>query len=148
LEYLGAFSAPITLPVAATAPGVFSLQSSGKGPGAILNARDESVNSASNPAARGDWVSIYATGAGLMSPASPDGWLASTQLAQPLAGVAVTVGGLPCQINYAGAAPGFISGLVQINVRIPAGLSPGPNIPVQVTIGNNLSQAAITLAVK
>jgi uncharacterized protein (TIGR03437 family) len=148
LEYLGASSAPVTLPVAVTAPGVFSLQSSGKGPGAILNARDESVNSASNPAARGDWVSIYATGAGLMSPANPDGWLATTPLAQAAAQVAVTIGGLLCQLNYAGAAPGFISGLLQINAKIPAGVSPGPLSPVQITIGNSSSQAAITLAVK
>jgi uncharacterized protein (TIGR03437 family) len=147
LEYLGALSSPVMLAVAATDPGIFSLQSSGKGPGAILNARDESVNSSANPAARGDWVSIYATGAGIMSPASPDGWLTSA-LAQTAASVGVTIGGLPCQINYAGAAPGYVSGLLQINARIPAGVTPGPTIPVQITIGNTSSQAAITLAVR
>lgn len=147
LEYLGAFSNQVTLPVSSTFPGIFSLASSGEGPGAILNARDESVNSASNPAARGDWVSIYATGAGLTNPASVDGFLASAPLPQPIQSVAVTIGGLPAQINYAGAAPGLISGLVQINAKVPAGVTPGPSVPVQVTIGNASSQAAITLAV-
>jgi uncharacterized protein (TIGR03437 family) len=148
LEYLGAFSAPITLPVAATAPGIFSLASSGKGPGAILNARDESVNSVSNPANPGDWVSIYATGAGLTSPASLDGFLTSTPLPQPVANVSATIGGVPCEINYAGAAPGFVSGLLQINAKVPAGITPGPSVPVQVVIGNVASQSSITLAVQ
>ena len=106
------------------------------------------MNSNFNPAARGDWVSIYATGAGVTSPASLDGLLASNPLAQSLANVAVTIGGLPCLINYAGAAPGYISGLVQINAQVPDGVNPGPNVPVQVTIGDASSQAIITMAVR
>jgi uncharacterized protein (TIGR03437 family) len=148
VEYLGAFSAPMTLPVAATAPGIFSQASSGRGPGAILNARDESMNTSSNPAARGDWVSIYVTGAGVTSPASLDALLNSNPLPQTAANVAVTIGGLPCEINYAGAAPAYISGLVQINAEVPAGVIPGPSVPVQVTIGNASSQTTITLAVR
>jgi uncharacterized protein (TIGR03437 family) len=148
VEYLGAFSAPVTLPVAATAPGIFSQAGSGKGPGAILNSRDESVNSASNPAARGDWVSIYATGAGVTNPTGVDGLLASAPLAQPIANVSVTIGGVPCELNYAGAAPGFVSGLLQINAMVPAEVTPGPNVPVEVTIGNAPSQSTITLAVQ
>jgi uncharacterized protein (TIGR03437 family) len=62
--------------------------------------------------------------------------------------VTVTIGGLPCQINYAGAAPGYVSGLLQINAKVPTGVTAGPNIPVQVTIGKSSSQSAITLAVK
>jgi uncharacterized protein (TIGR03437 family) len=148
VEYLGAFSRPVTLPVAATAPGIFSQASSGRGPGAILNARDESVNSIFNPVPRGNWVSIYATGAGVTVPASLDGLLASNPLPQTLANVAVTIGGLACQINYAGAAPGYISGLIQINAEVPADVTPGPSVPVQVTIGEAASQTTITLAVR
>ncbi len=76
LEYLG-FAAPaFSVTVAATAPGVFAV-AGGKGPGAILNAADSTMNSAANPGARGDWVSIFATGAGTTSPAGVDGLLAA-----------------------------------------------------------------------
>jgi uncharacterized protein (TIGR03437 family) len=148
LEYLGVLSNPVTLQVAATAPGVFSVTGSGQGPGAILNARDGTVNSALNPAARGDWVSIFATGAGITTPASVDGWVASAPLPVPAANVSVTMGGLPCQLNFEGAAPGLVSGVLQINAQVPAGLPPGSAVPVQVGIGSASSSPVITLAVQ
>jgi uncharacterized protein (TIGR03437 family) len=148
VEYLGVLSSPVTLQVAATTPGVFSMAGSGLGPGAIRNVSDESVNSALNPAARGDWVSIFATGAGVTTPASVDGLLASAPLPAPNANVTVTIGGFPCLLNFEGAAPGFISGLVQINAQVPAGVTPGPAVPVEVSIGSASSTSAITVAVK
>jgi uncharacterized protein (TIGR03437 family) len=148
LEYLGAMSSPIMLPVAATTPGVFSLAGSGLGPGAILNARDETVNSVSNPAAPGDWVSIFATGAGVTTPASVDGFLASAPLPAPNAHVSVTIGGLPCQINYAGAAPDLVAGVVQINAKVPGAVPPGPSVPVQVSMGSAVSPSMVTVAIQ
>lgn len=148
LEYLGTVSPPVTLPVAATAPGVFTLDASGKGQGAILNATDESVNSASNPAAPGAWVSIFATGAGVTTPSSVDGLLAAGPSYRPQAEVSVTIGGLPCELNYAGAAPGLVSGVLQVNARVPSGVAPGPGVPVEVQIGDAVSQAGVTLAVR
>jgi trimeric autotransporter adhesin len=147
LEYLGVLSNPVTLQVAATVPGVFSINGSGQGPGAILNTSDGSVNSAAKPAARGDWVSIFATGAGATTPASVDGFVASAPLPAPIAQVSVTMGGLPCQLNFEGAAPGLVSGVLQINAQVPAGLSPGSSVPVQVRIGSVTSSATITVAV-
>jgi uncharacterized protein (TIGR03437 family) len=148
LEYLGALSSPVTLQAAAATPGVFSIAGSGQGAGAILNARDSSINSALNPAARGDWVSIYATGAGATTPASMDGLLAATPLPTPNAQVTVTIGGLPCQLNYEGAAPGLVSGVLQINAQVPAGVTPGPAVPVQIYIGAANSPPTVTVAVK
>jgi uncharacterized protein (TIGR03437 family) len=148
VEYLGAVSAAITLPVAATLPGVFTLNGSGAGEGAILNAADESVNSAANPVARGDWVSIFATGAGATEPAGVDGLLAAAPLSLARAPVTVMIGGLPCQINYAGAAPGLVAGVLQINALVPQGVAPGASVPVQVTIGGISAQAGVTVAVK
>jgi uncharacterized protein (TIGR03437 family) len=148
VEYLGTLSPPISLPVAATAPGMFTQDVSGTGPGAILNTADESVNSASNPAAPGDWVSIFATGAGATTPAGVDGLLAPGPSYPPNAKVSVTIGGLPCQIEYAGGAPGLVSGVVQINAQVPANLTPGASVPVQVAIGTASSQSGVTLAVR
>jgi uncharacterized protein (TIGR03437 family) len=148
LEYLGVLSNPVTLQVTATVPGVFSINGSGQGPGAILNTSDGSVNSAAKPAARGDWVSIFATGAGVTTPASVDGFVASAPLPAPNAQVSVTMGGLSCQLNFEGAAPGLVSGVLQINAQVPAGLSPGPSVPVQVRIGAASSSATVTVAVQ
>jgi uncharacterized protein (TIGR03437 family) len=148
VEYLGSLSAPISLPVAATSPAIFTLNASGMGPGAILNAADESVNSAANPVSPGDWVSIFATGAGATTPAGVDGLLAAGPSYVPNAPVSATIGGLPCQLNYAGAAPGLVLGVVQINAQVPAGVAPGPSVPVQLKIGTAISQSGVTLAVQ
>jgi len=46
VEYLGAVSAPVSLPVANALPGLFTVNSQGTGPGSILNNSDSSVNTA------------------------------------------------------------------------------------------------------
>src|ERR1039458_7214251 len=61
---------------------------------------------------------------------------------------AVTVGGVPCNVSYAGAAPYLISGLTQINVQVPAGVTPGPSVPLVVTVGGVRAQNGVTLAVR
>jgi uncharacterized protein (TIGR03437 family) len=139
LEYLGVMSNPVVLQIAATAPGIFS---------GVLNARDGSVNSKANPSARGDWVSIFATGAGITTPASVDGFVASAPLPLPTAQVSITMGGLPCQLNFAGAAPGLVSGVLQINAQVPSGLSPAASVPIQVRMGSATSLPVATLAVQ
>ncbi len=48
---------------------------------------------------------------------------------------------------YAGAAPGQIAGVAQINVKIPMQIAPGAN-EVRVTIGGSTSPAGVTVAVK
>ncbi len=148
VEYLGVLSPPVSIPVAATAPGVFTLNGSGAGSGAILNAADESVNTAANPVARGDWVSIFANGAGVTTPAGVDGLLASGPSYTPNAQISVTIGGVACNLNYKGAAPGFVSGVVQINAQVPAGVTPGNSVPVMIMAGAARSQSGVTLAVR
>ncbi len=60
--------------------------------------------------------------------------------------VTVTIGGLPAKMLYAGAAPGLVAGVVQINVVIPQGIA-GGDVPAEVTIGGLGSQAGVTVAV-
>jgi len=60
----------------------------------------------------------------------------------------VMIGGLPASVKYAGAAPGNIPGLFQINAQIPAGVAAGNQVPVSVTIGTGQSQSGVTLAVQ
>jgi len=150
VEYLGAVSAPVSLTVALAAPGLFTANASGTGPGAILNNIDYSLNTAANPVSRGGYVDIYLTGAGVTTPASVDGLLATAPYPMlPANTVTVTMGGIPCpNIAYAGAAPFLIAGLTQITVQVPEGVSPGSSVPLAVTIGGASAQAGVTLAVE
>ena len=58
------------------------------------------------------------------------------------------MGGLASPVSYAGAAPGLVSGVLQINAQVPAGVTPGPGVPVQVVIGTASSQTGVTLAIE
>jgi uncharacterized protein (TIGR03437 family) len=153
IEYQGVQSASIALSVASSAPGIYSQNQSGSGPGAILN-QDFSVNAAANPAAKNSVVAVYMTGEGTTSPASTDGAVApinGTGLFKPLLGVTATVGGVPATVEYYGSAPGIVYGVMQVNVRIPATAPSGANVPIVITVGNTTTQtgsAAITLAVQ
>src|SRR6476659_2166420 len=74
VEYRGVRSAPVTLPVVASAPALFTLDSSGRGQAAMLNEK-VCCNSARNPARRGSIGVLYATGAGQSRPQGSDGIL-------------------------------------------------------------------------
>jgi uncharacterized protein (TIGR03437 family) len=136
-----------TLPVVAAAPGVFTVDSTGIGQGAIVN-QDGTVNSAANPAARGSVVSIYATGEGQTSPAGVTGSVTGSGLKTPLLPVTITIGGIGATVQYAGSAPASVAGLLQVNAVVPPGISAGPAVPVLVTVGKIPSQAGVTIAVK
>ena len=147
----GTASATTTVPVAATAPSIFSLTENGSGQGAIENA-NASINGASNPAAPGSIISIYATGEGQLLPAGTTGCITggTLPLPKPVANVSVTIGGqLATPITYAGEAPDSVCGLIQINATVPSGLSAGAQ-PVVLTIGNNNNATSqnITVAVQ
>jgi uncharacterized protein (TIGR03437 family) len=147
VSYQGNPTNTVTLNVAATAPGLFTADGSGSNGGAILN-QDASPNTASNPAAAGTVVQIYATGEGVTSPASLDGALAmGPGYPGPVAPVSVTIGGQPATVTYAGTAPGGVAGFLQVNAVVPAGLASGPE-PIVLTIGNANSQAGVTVAVQ
>jgi uncharacterized protein (TIGR03437 family) len=61
--------------------------------------------------------------------------------------VAVTIGGQPAEITYAGAAPLAPIGVFQINAKIPATLSPGP-AAITVSIGGIATSKPVTVAIR
>jgi uncharacterized protein (TIGR03437 family) len=144
VEYLGASGAALQVPVRAAKPAIFTTNSSGTGPAAILN-QDATVNTALNPAAKLSIVSIYATGLGQTNPASQDGVIVMTpsQFSTP---VTVTINGQNAQVLYAGGAPGQIPGLAQINITLPAGTVSGPN-SIQITSGSTTTSGTVTVFV-
>ena len=64
----------------------------------------------------------------------------------PLQPVSVKIGGLPAVVNYAGAAPTLVAGVLQLNVEIPAGFAAGNAIPVVLRIGG-VDSPVVTIAV-
>jgi uncharacterized protein (TIGR03437 family) len=135
----------LTLPVGLAAPAVFVTSPSGQG--AILNG-DLSVNSAANPAARGSYISIYATGTGVLSTAVADGSIIqAANLPSSAAPVSVSIGGLPATVSYQGAAPGLVAGVMQINVQVPANVSPGTAVPLTIGAGAIAGLNTVTLAI-
>jgi uncharacterized protein (TIGR03437 family) len=55
------------------------------------------------------------------------------------------VGGQPAQILYAGAAPDFVAGVLQVDIQIPAGVS--GTVPLQLTIGTASTPSGLTVTV-
>ncbi len=93
-------------------------------------------------------ISIYATGEGQTSPAGVDGQIASgAPLPGPTRPVAVRIDGQDAEVLYAGAAPGQVAGLMQVNARIPTGVASG-SVSLEIRVGDTASQPGVTVAVK
>jgi uncharacterized protein (TIGR03437 family) len=145
VTYNGTTSAATFVNISAAQPGIFTQTSSGSGAGAIMLPNYSLVTS-SNPAYTGNTVIIYATGGGVTNPASITGGVAGSTLLRTAAPVSVTIGGLPATVSFAGAAPGLVEGILQVNAVVPAGVASG-NLPVFFTVGNSTSQNGVTIAI-
>jgi hypothetical protein len=69
---------------------------------------------------------------------------------QPVQPVAVLIDSQPASVAFCGEAPGLVSGVLQVNVQIPANARSG-NLPVQVLIGQSngpLSRSGVTVSVQ
>ena len=88
IEYLGAMSSSVTIPVVASAPGLFTADASGT----------SQVVERYYPATIGTNVTLLVTGKGQTVPAGVDGKIAITVLPKPVLPVSV-------QSNYVGCAP-------------------------------------------
>jgi uncharacterized protein (TIGR03437 family) len=128
-EYQGVASNTVVTPVKAAVPGLFTLDSSGTGAGAILDSAYRVV-SKTNPARHGEYLVLYGTGGGV-SPSE----------------VTVMIGGVDCPVSYAGAAPGLVAGALQVNVLVAAGVPSGEQ-PVVLKIAGAASQAGVTVAIE
>jgi uncharacterized protein (TIGR03437 family) len=146
VEVDGVRSTPSVLTTAATRPGIFMLNAAGQG--AVLN-EDSSVNGPLNPAARGTVIQIFATGGGETAPPLISGGMAPAPppLHVLIASVQVQIDGIDAPVQFAGAAPQSIFGLVQINATVPLGISPAVAAGLMVTIGGIPAQAGVTVAI-
>jgi uncharacterized protein (TIGR03437 family) len=125
------------------APGAFSQNASGIGLAAALHAATAQLITPANPAQAGEYISLYLTGLGTVTPPISDGAVGPTS---PLSVADVdSAGNLTVLFNdyvngstqnmgtiqFAGLAPS-LAGLYQINVQVPSGvLGAGDNVYVE-----------------
>ncbi len=123
---------PLVTPTRPVSPGIFPVGQTW----ALVNA-DGTLNTPESPAAYGSVVAAWATGAGTMSPSPVDGSVATRPLStidRPVR-VILDYDEKQAEVRYAGAAPGLVQGVVQINFRIPPKQNPfSQAIPMVVEI--------------
>lgn len=155
LNYEGLRSNPFPLFLTPAAPGIFTANGAGTGPAAAYAYDEEKKEyflvSETAPAFRGGYVILFATGEGIpvLPPTAllPDGLIA-TEASSRSSPVVVTVGGVPAEVTYAGASPGLIIGILQINLRIPPNVTPAKAAPLTLRMRGQTSPAGPTLNIK
>jgi uncharacterized protein (TIGR03437 family) len=133
------------------ASGIFTQDASGCGPAAVLNVAPDgstSLNSATNSAAPGDYISIYGTGMGFIAHPPPDGTpaplsplYAENPGSSPLFDFLWGAGG---DASWEGLAPGFV-GLDQANFQIPPTVREGCAVPLQLR--SDFMSAPVTISI-
>jgi uncharacterized protein (TIGR03437 family) len=110
----GQASASVDVPVLAVQAGVYPV---------VIHAADFSLVTAARPLVAGEFATIYVSGLGAVTNAPATGAAAPAgPLARTVANVRVTLGGVDCEVQFAGLAPGLV-GVYQVNFRVPAGAS-------------------------
>jgi uncharacterized protein (TIGR03437 family) len=130
-------SASVPVVVSTAAPGIF----------ALANA-DGTLNSPSNPAKAGGFITIYGTGGGATNPLGITGALwPNASLATVTLPVSVSIGGTSATVLYAGSAPTLESGYFQINAALPSGPDASSAVSLVVTVGDS-SSAAVPISIQ
>jgi uncharacterized protein (TIGR03437 family) len=135
--YNGRTSSAVAVPVTNAMPGLFSVHGDGGGLG-VFNS-DGTISDWNALTNAGSLVTFYATGAGQTIPASVDGTTTSALASSsPILPVEVFIDGQNAEVVYAGAAPGMVAGVLQVNARVPETLS-GNDLQVVVKVGDSVS---------
>ena len=113
---------------------------------AAVNA-DGTQNSATAPATPGSIVTLYGTGFGQTTPPTADGVAAAALRRSPFFGDPpyAQIGNQQAEITYIGTAPGQLTAVTQINVRVPIGAQNGSSV---VKIGLDASAGTIALYIR
>jgi uncharacterized protein (TIGR03437 family) len=135
----GGTSEPFRFSIQSGAPAIFRTATVGAKTSlaTVYRVRNGQPLTLSNPVHPEEFVVIYLTGMGDVTPQIGDGDVSpSDPLSLTLAQPAVTLGGVPLEVLYSGLVPGQI-GVYQINVAIPEGVPEGLEVPLTVTQGGN-----------
>ncbi len=142
-------SSPVQMDVAS--PGLFTRPPTGTGQVAALN-QDNSINSDTNPARIREVIQIFATGAGFIPGAPPDGHVATGLIRTPET-PQVFIGARQAEVQFSGLAPSLV-GVWQINAFIPEQTAAGNAFVVVIMNSrpsgdpNNPGSIVTTIAVR
>ena len=145
----GVASAPAAVPLAVAAPGLFLLPGGTQaiavnGDGTIA-AMPGSIPGLNTRAAKsGEVLVVYATGLGPVTPDILSGRNSVDQLRRTINTPVVMIGGIPAPIAFSGLAPEFV-GVNQLNVTVPAGVSAGGSVPIEIRMDGRTHQATIAI---
>jgi uncharacterized protein (TIGR03437 family) len=131
-----------------TAPGIFTAQQGGQGPVKAINASNNMLNTMATPAAKGSYITVYATGLGTVNPAVAAGQVTPASPVSPITktDIAASIGGVPAAVTFAGLAPG-LRGYYQVNIQVPQGAASGAQELI-ISTGGNPSQSGATVYVQ
>jgi uncharacterized protein (TIGR03437 family) len=130
------FSAPYSLAVTPSAPGIFVAG----GSAIVTRNTDFSLITANNPARVGDTLVIFCTGLGVTTPPVGTGFFTPLSPFALVSGVTATIGNQNAPVISTALSPGFV-GLYQVAVTMPAGVAAGSRAVV-VTVGGQASNSA------
>ncbi len=117
----GLLSDPVEVPVRAVQPGIFA---SG-GVAIVVRSSDNTLVTIERPLGAGELAYFYLTGLGAVDNTPSTGVPTPREpLARTRASVAVTLGGVACEVLFAGLAPDF-TGVYQVNFRAPGSMASG-----------------------
>ena len=139
-------SAPFPVAIGPAAPGLFTLDGSGRGQAAAMN-EDGTINGNSNPVPRGAAIVLWGTGAGPTEQELEDGEIVGDNPPRFVLPVKIVIGGEGAEVLYSGAAPTLVNGVGQWNARVPEGLEPGVHTVV-IDIDGVLSSNEVTIVVE
>jgi uncharacterized protein (TIGR03437 family) len=143
-------SVPQSVILSAAAPGIFTVNASGQGQGIIVGVQangNQPIADSSNPVKAGQAIVIYCTGLGEVNPPVTTGAATPmSPLSRTVVPITISIGGVPANVFFAGLTPGFV-GLYQVNATVPAGVTPGSQVPVTLT-GAGQTSAPVTIAVQ
>jgi uncharacterized protein (TIGR03437 family) len=157
----------ITVDIVPESPAIFTANASGVGQGVIVFANTVTLvgpiktGTDWRPAKTGDTLTLYVTGLGAVTPPINDGWnscalsicaadFSNLTLRNTVVRPVIKMGGVTVPDNlilYSGFTPAF-AGLYQINLTIPAGITPSGQVPVVIQMGNVSSPADVTIAMQ
>jgi uncharacterized protein (TIGR03437 family) len=148
----GQTSASVTFNTDALAPGIFAVNAQGTGQGAVLISNTTTLvapagsipGRTSRPANPGEFITIFCTGLGQVTPPVATGQLAPGTH-NTVASTTVSIGGITTNAAFSGLAPGF-AGLYQVDVQVPAAVAPGSAVPLVITVGGKPSNQ-VTVAI-
>ncbi|HSW49090.1 MAG TPA: hypothetical protein VLH09_02900 [Bryobacteraceae bacterium] len=137
----------VDLAVAPTMPGLFTY-AGGTGQVVAVNGENWTFNGAAAAATRGQWVTIFLTGQGEVTPAVGDGVLitGNPSWPSPVTPLRIQVGGVevPAGDIWAGLT---YQGVLQVNFKVPDSAPTGV-VTLLVTMGGASSQAGTTIVLK